>query len=627
MNEIPHDTDDERIMALRLELKLLRVNENQIIFEYYGDEIEKLEVVRKVSIIPSSIYQFTTLRELKISCKSIVINDTIENLKKLNFLSLRTDKFGGISANVSRLPLTYFSLKTEITEGIKKSLEDIFNDELIQSIRKNEIAYSQRMNGVKENKSARFPLLYCEGQEFINGMIKSGLNISLIIEPKKSSDPQINVVNSIKTRRKIKSNVFVTENYRITELYIKDKGVPEGIEGLQHLKILDLSNQGLKEIPDFICKLNSLQTLVLTTNHLKCFHNISKLKINTFDISDNQLTDIPEEISKLKYLKKLVLRRNKIISFESCNVLNGLSSLSFLSLAENGLKVLNNPLQNNSIKSLDLSDNIIKRLPSRYLHTKNGLEFLFLDGNPIEIIEYDKNKPSSLKRIDVDSSLLKGKMKDIFVELDRSVRVVVIDKITSKKNMSLQSFTSEPVKNLVSRTNAYVPRWVSKKELHRVMKERRLPTSPSSRNYYRIRDRVLDELLEPKYPRKQYRITKKTDKQQNIGMKNTWQVKGSKDNIYTVTLTGEKWLCTCPSFKFRKQNCKHIKRKINEVEESKITLRSEYQVEKQEISTKVENHSKSLKVDKEGDSTPVDDNNTHKIARKRIKRTTLDDFF
>ena len=37
----------------------------------------------------------------------------------------------------------------------------------------------------------------------------------------------------------------------------------------------------------------------------------------------------------------------------------------------------------------------------------------------------------------------------------------------------------------------------------------------------------------------------------------TWQVKGSKDNVYTVTEDHGRWSCTCTGFEFR-HNCKHI---------------------------------------------------------------------
>ena len=37
----------------------------------------------------------------------------------------------------------------------------------------------------------------------------------------------------------------------------------------------------------------------------------------------------------------------------------------------------------------------------------------------------------------------------------------------------------------------------------------------------------------------------------------TWQVKGSRDNKYTVTCTATRWTCTCAGFQFRKK-CRHI---------------------------------------------------------------------
>ena len=39
-----------------------------------------------------------------------------------------------------------------------------------------------------------------------------------------------------------------------------------------------------------------------------------------------------------------------------------------------------------------------------------------------------------------------------------------------------------------------------------------------------------------------------------------WQVDGSKDNVYNVTLDNGKWSCDCPASSFRRGSlCKHIK--------------------------------------------------------------------
>lgn len=38
----------------------------------------------------------------------------------------------------------------------------------------------------------------------------------------------------------------------------------------------------------------------------------------------------------------------------------------------------------------------------------------------------------------------------------------------------------------------------------------------------------------------------------------TWEVSGSSGKLYHVTVSDNKWSCTCPGFGFR-HNCKHIK--------------------------------------------------------------------
>ena len=40
----------------------------------------------------------------------------------------------------------------------------------------------------------------------------------------------------------------------------------------------------------------------------------------------------------------------------------------------------------------------------------------------------------------------------------------------------------------------------------------------------------------------------------------TWKVEGSKGNVYKVTLSGDRWSCTCPGFRWR-NSCKHIEAK------------------------------------------------------------------
>lgn len=39
----------------------------------------------------------------------------------------------------------------------------------------------------------------------------------------------------------------------------------------------------------------------------------------------------------------------------------------------------------------------------------------------------------------------------------------------------------------------------------------------------------------------------------------TWQVKGSKGDMYTVTRNSDSWGCDCKAMKFGRNTCKHVK--------------------------------------------------------------------
>ena len=59
-----------------------------------------------------------------------------------------------------------------------------------------------------------------------------------------------------------------------------------------------------------------------------------------------------------------------------------------------------------------------------------------------------------------------------------------------------------------------------------------------------------------------YMIYKPRERQAVEG-ENTWQVKGSKGNTYTVKLSGGSYSCTCAGYGFRRK-CRHIDEVKNE---------------------------------------------------------------
>lgn len=65
-----------------------------------------------------------------------------------------------------------------------------------------------------------------------------------------------------------------------------------------------------------------------------------------------------------------------------------------------------------------------------------------------------------------------------------------------------------------------------------------------------LREQIKISIKTP-IPKKEVKVKKSPKKE--------WRVNGSKDNIYTVSVSGGEWNCTCPAKSFRRGDCKHIK--------------------------------------------------------------------
>lgn len=93
--------------------------------------------------------------------------------------------------------------------------------------------------------------------------------------------------------------------------------VPENLIKFSNLKILDISSNNLKCLPDILqyCPLTHLiaKNNALTDNSLpKTFSSSSTLK--ELNLSGNQLTEFPEQILVFNSLKYLYLGGNQIVS-------------------------------------------------------------------------------------------------------------------------------------------------------------------------------------------------------------------------------------------------------------------------------------------------------------------------
>ena len=141
----------------------------------------------------------------------------------------------------------------------------------------------------------------------------------------------------------------------------------EGIENLSKLNKLELNFNEINEIPDNLNKLQSLEIL---------------------DLTGNKLSEISKGISELKNLKVLNLSINKINSIKE--PLDKLINLETLVLSENKIEKIDKELYKlKNLKKLDFQRNKINEIPDD-LNKLNHLETLVILSNNLNDIERDK---------------------------------------------------------------------------------------------------------------------------------------------------------------------------------------------------------------------------------------------
>ncbi|KAL6752608.1 hypothetical protein V8C86DRAFT_2752114 [Haematococcus lacustris] len=182
--------------------------------------------------------------------------------------------------------------------------------------------------------------------------------------------------------------------------------LPISIISCPTAKVLDASNNRLKELPASLGMLTSLQRLVLSSNALSSFPGgiaaaLSSLKILNLD--HNQLQVLPAELCQLAKLEKLYASHNSLRELPS--MLDQLPKLQVLVVSHNQLTQLPEGLPgvleecnvaNNAItvipaglgrlqqlKIFNLDNNRVSTVPAELLLGCAALHTLSLHGNPI----------------------------------------------------------------------------------------------------------------------------------------------------------------------------------------------------------------------------------------------------
>jgi internalin A len=168
--------------------------------------------------------------------------------------------------------------------------------------------------------------------------------------------------------------------------------LPEAIGQLSHLRYLLIFGNPLAELPEAIGQLRHLQLLSLDRNRLtelpEAIGQLSQLEL--LGLSDNQLTELPEAMGQLNQLQNLYLDGNQLT--ELPEAIGQLSQLRTLVLDGNRLSTLPSALQQlSSLEGLFLHDNPALGLPPEVLgppwHATLGSP-AERAANPREILDY-----------------------------------------------------------------------------------------------------------------------------------------------------------------------------------------------------------------------------------------------
>ncbi|XP_076064859.1 uncharacterized protein LOC143038943 [Oratosquilla oratoria] len=186
-------------------------------------------------------------------------------------------------------------------------------------------------------------------------------------------------VDEVTERLFLNNNLIVALPYEITKF--------------TNLKTLDLSNNNISQMNDFLLQLQNLQSLYLRNNHItddglpKDLSVLKKLK--EINLSGNQLNRIPEQLLQMTTLRYLYLGNNHITEVQP--EIKNIQSLQVLNLGGNRLETVPDELGDlPKLAALVLCDNRLCKLP-RAISRLKSLRSLLLHKNnlcclPVEIV-------------------------------------------------------------------------------------------------------------------------------------------------------------------------------------------------------------------------------------------------
>ena len=195
----------------------------------------------------------------------------------------------------------------------------------------------------------------------------------------------------------------------LTELYLFDNqltAVPKELGQLSNLTVLHLSSNQLSVVPKELGQLSNLEELYLANNQLilvpKELGQLSNLTI--LYLFDNQLTAVPKELGQLSNLTELYLNDNQLSLVPK--ELGQLSNLKELHLSENQLSAVPKELgQLSNLTWLSLFRNHLSVVPKE-LGQLSNLTVLYLFENQLSAVPKELGQLSNIKELRLEDNQL-----------------------------------------------------------------------------------------------------------------------------------------------------------------------------------------------------------------------------
>lgn len=172
---------------------------------------------------------------------------------------------------------------------------------------------------------------------------------------------------------------------------IKNESIPENINDLEDLAVLDLSYNDLHEVPANLEEAKSILVLNLGHNTISTIPNylfINLTDLVYLDLSSNKLEMLPPQLRRLVHLKTLILNDNPLLHAQ-LRQLPALVSLETLKLQNTQRTLTNIPqgLENlHNLKDIDLSCNGLTAIPETIYKMKTLRRLNFSENCLTEIL-------------------------------------------------------------------------------------------------------------------------------------------------------------------------------------------------------------------------------------------------